>query len=202
MYLPVDFFELACDRDRLQYYSRAAASDRRCGVDATEISAEEVRDRCPIAETDDVLARFWVEDDGRANPTDATMALAKGARIHGVGGALLPPHGGGRESRSVLARCGGFRPVRVFTAQGVRARENQTPEDFSFGEINPVPLSKDFCGPESFVPDRSPIVGESAEVRNCFVAARLNSIGILSGGGTGKLLARWIRDRRAPTTRT
>ena len=63
MYLPVGFVKLACDWDCLQYYSRAAAFDRRCGVDATEISAEEVRDRCPIAETDDVLARFWVEDD-------------------------------------------------------------------------------------------------------------------------------------------
>ena len=29
-------------------------------------------------------AGFYVEDDGRVNPVDATMALAKGARMHGV----------------------------------------------------------------------------------------------------------------------
>ena len=63
-----------------------------------------------------------------------------------------------------------------------------------------VPLSKDlwvkafFCGPESFTPDGSPIVGESAEVRNYFVAAALNSIGMLNGGGIGELLARWMWD--------
>lgn len=27
---------------------------------------------------DDVLAGFYVQDDGRVNPVDATMALAKG----------------------------------------------------------------------------------------------------------------------------
>ena len=40
-----------------------------------------------------------------------------------------------------------------------------------------------FCGPESFTPDLSPILGEAPEVRRYFVAAGLNSIGILTGGG-------------------
>jgi 4-methylaminobutanoate oxidase (formaldehyde-forming) len=49
-----------------------------------------------------------------------------------------------------------------------------------------------FCGPESFTPDLAPIVGEAPELRNYFVAAGLNSIGILSGPGIGRLLAEWI----------
>ena len=49
-----------------------------------------------------------------------------------------------------------------------------------------------FCGPESFTPDLAPIVGEAPELRNYFVAAGLNSIGILTGGGLGKLVAEWI----------
>ena len=49
-----------------------------------------------------------------------------------------------------------------------------------------------FCGPESFTPDLRPIVGEAPEVRNYFVAAGLNSIGILTGGGLGRLVAHWI----------
>ena len=40
-----------------------------------------------------------------------------------------------------------------------------------------------FCGPESFTPDLAPIVGEAPELRDYFVAAGLNSIGILTGGG-------------------
>jgi len=44
-----------------------------------------------------------------------------------------------------------------------------------------------FCGPESFTPDLGPIVGEAPELRNYFVAAGLNSIGILSGPGIGRV---------------
>ena len=87
------------------------------------------------------------------------------------------------------------------------------PEDFSFGEIPPdwdrmtpylekamsrvpvtleVGIKKFFCGPESFTPDLRPIVGEAPELKNYFVAAGLNSIGILTGGGIGRLLAHWI----------
>ncbi len=53
-----------------------------------------------------------------------------------------------------------------------------------------------FCGPESFTPDLLPVVGEAPEVRGYFVAAGLNSIGILTGGGIGRLVAEWIVDGR------
>ena len=92
------------------------------------------------------------------------------------------------------------------------------PEDFSFGDIAPdwermgpyletamkrVPVTmrtgikKLFCGPESFTPDLQPIFGEAPEIRNYFVAAGLNSIGILTGGGIGRALAHWIVHGRA-----
>jgi glycine/D-amino acid oxidase-like deaminating enzyme len=38
----------------------------------------------PLARTDDILAGFYVKEDGRVNPVDVTMALAKGARMHGA----------------------------------------------------------------------------------------------------------------------
>jgi len=87
------------------------------------------------------------------------------------------------------------------------------PEDFSFGSLPPdwarmspyletamrrVPITletgvkKLFCGPESFTPDLQPIVGEAPELKNYFVAAGLNSFGILTGGGLGRVLAHWI----------
>src|SRR5476649_825163 len=93
------------------------------------------------------------------------------------------------------------------------------PEDFSFGEIagdfghfepmlldamRRVPalaqagIQKFFCGPESFTPDVRYHLGESAELKNCFVAAGLNSIGLQSAGGVGKVISEWIRDGHPP----
>lgn len=55
-----------------------------------------------------------------------------------------------------------------------------------------------FNGPESFTPDDRYLLGETAEVRDLFVACGFNSIGIQSSGGAGKILAQWIRDRQVP----
>ena len=51
-----------------------------------------------------------------------------------------------------------------------------------------------FCGPESFTPDLSPIVGEAPGTRGYFVAAGMNSVGVLSAGGLGRVVAQWIVD--------
>jgi glycine cleavage system T protein len=93
------------------------------------------------------------------------------------------------------------------------------PDDFCFGEIagdfahfEPVLLDamrrvpalekagiqKFFCGPESFTPDVRYHLGESAELANCFVAAGLNSVGLQSAGGVGKVVSEWIRDGHPP----
>ena len=87
------------------------------------------------------------------------------------------------------------------------------PEDFSFDELpgdmdhfmpvlegamhrvpalESVGLRKFFCGPESFTPDVRYYLGETPEVRNFFVAAGFNSIGIQSAGGAGKVISEWI----------
>jgi len=59
-------------------------------------------------------------------------------------------------------------------------------------------IQKFFCGPESFTPDVRYHLGEAPELKNCFVAAGLNSIGLQSAGGVGKVTAEWIRDGQAP----
>src|SRR6185437_16180909 len=69
---------------RLEEYRRVAAFNRLCGVDVQEISPGEVKGLFPLARTDDILAGFYVADDGRANPVDVTMSLARGARLRGV----------------------------------------------------------------------------------------------------------------------
>ena len=55
-----------------------------------------------------------------------------------------------------------------------------------------------FNGPESFTPDDRYLLGETPEVRNLFVAAGFNAIGIQSAGGAGKVLADWMLDGHPP----
>ena len=278
---PIGLIEVAADEGRLEEYRRVSAFNRHCGVDVHEISPREVAELFPAARTDDIRAGFHTPTDGRVNPVDVTMALAKGARMRGA--TLLE----GTPAVDVLVRDGVVAGERteawtiecdyVVNAAGMWARQlgersgvsiplqaaehyylitgampevdpdwpvledpsrftyirpegdglmvglfetvcapwnvAQVPEDFSFGTITPdwdrmgpyveaamgrVPATLDagihtfFCGPESFTPDLQPIIGEAPEVRNYFVAAGLNSIGILTGGGWGRAIAHWI----------
>jgi len=87
------------------------------------------------------------------------------------------------------------------------------PDDFSFKLLEPdwekyqeplaagrwrIPalakcgFAKFVNGPESFTPDNNWLMGETPELRNLFVLAGFNSIGIASSGGAGAYLAEWI----------
>mmetsp|Transcript_32634 Transcript_32634/g.48321 ORF Transcript_32634/g.48321 Transcript_32634/m.48321 type:complete len:533 (+) Transcript_32634:377-1975(+) len=66
-------------------------------------------------------------------------------------------------------------------------------------EVRDIGLKKFFCGPESFTPDNAPAVGPSPDLQNYYVAAGLNSIGILTGGGIGRTLAKWIQRGLPPS---
>ena len=61
-----------------------------------------------------------------------------------------------------------------------------------------VPLLKEagwrsfFCGPESFTPDDQFHLGEAPELKNFYIAAGLNSVGIQTSGGLGLALAEWM----------
>ena len=280
-FAPIGFIEAAGDRDRLEEYRRVAAFNRYCGIDVDEISPDEIKKLFPLAKTDDLLAGFYVKDDGRINPVDLTMALAKGARNQGVtilpktpATGLLTKNGAvagvkttrGDIQAEVVVNCAGMWARQIGDASGInipnQAAEHYyliteeiddipknmpvledpschgyyreevgglmiglfepvcapwkldgIPENFSFGEINPdwdrmepfleramsrVPIAetlgvkKFFCGPESFTPDLSAVVGEAPELKNYFVAAGLNSIGIIVGGGLGRAMAHWI----------
>ena len=277
----VGFIEIATEPDRLEEYRRVSAFNRYCGVDVHEISAREVRDLFPLAKTDDILAGFYVKEDGRANPVDVTMAMAKGARMRGATILEGVPATGFLHARGAVTGVrtpfGDIESEYVVNCAGVWARQlgakagvniplqsaehyylitekiaglsasfpvledpasygyfreevgglmiglfepicapwnvGGVPGDFSFGEITPdwdrmgpyvekamqrVPVAietgvrKFFCGPESFTPDLQPVVGEAPELKNYFVAAGMNSIGILTGGGLGRVLAHWI----------
>jgi 4-methylaminobutanoate oxidase (formaldehyde-forming) len=282
---PIGFIEVASDRDRLEEYRRVSAFNRLCGVDVHEISPAQVKDLFPLAKTDDLLAGFYIKEDGRADPIGCAMALAKGARLHGATllenvpvtgfamargrvravqtayGEIACDHvvlAAGMWSRQLGALAGVSIPLQsaehyyliteripelgaqwpvledpashgyfreevgglmvgLFEPVCAPWKVDGVPHDFSFGEIQPdwdrmgpyvekamarVPISmevgvkKFFCGPESFTPDLAPIVGPSPEVENLFVCAGLNSIGIITGGGMGRVVAHWLVNGR------
>ena len=51
-----------------------------------------------------------------------------------------------------------------------------------------------FNGPESFTPDGRPYIGPAPELPGLFVAAGMNSNGIMNSGGAGLTIASWILD--------
>ena len=53
-------------------------------------------------------------------------------------------------------------------------------------------------GPESFTADTKPLVGEVPGVAGLFVAAGMNSVGVMSSAGIGRALADWIVDGHPP----
>ena len=59
-------------------------------------------------------------------------------------------------------------------------------------------IRKFFCGPESFTSDVHPLLGPAPELDGYFVAAGLNSLGILLGGGVGTVMAHWLVDGEPP----
>ena len=93
------------------------------------------------------------------------------------------------------------------------------PEDFCFDELaediehfqpilegamHRVPklaetgIRKFFNGPESFTPDQRYLMGPAPNLKNFFVAAGFNSIGIQSAGGAGMALSEWIVNGHPP----
>ncbi len=58
--------------------------------------------------------------------------------------------------------------------------------------LNHTGIKKFYNGPESFTPDNQFVMGEAPELKNFFVAAGFNSVGIASAGGAGRALAEWI----------
>jgi len=119
------------------------------------------------------------------------------------------------DNRTYFKEDAGKLLVGIFEANSIPAFEktNKVPEDFSFGEfqenfehfepylnaavkrfpvLETAGIRKFFSGPESFTPDTNTLLGEVSEIKNFFVCCGLNSIGIGSGGGVGKVTAEWL----------
>ena len=108
---------------------------------------------------------------------------------------------------------GGFEPdAKVWDAYGPEGNRPflEMPEDWDqFGpfmeaalalipSLATVGIQHFMNGPESFTVDTRPLVGEAPQVDGLYVAAGMNSVGIMSSAGIGKYLADWIADGEQP----
>ena len=67
-----------------------------------------------------------------------------------------------------------------------------------FPFLEDVGIGTFFNGPESFTPDGRPYIGPAPEMRGLFIAAGMNSNGILNSGGVGLTMARWMTEGMPP----
>jgi 4-methylaminobutanoate oxidase (formaldehyde-forming) len=273
---------VARTQDRLTQLKRTAATAEAYQLECELISPAQAAERYPILRSNDLAGAIWLPGDGRANPTDLTAALARGARDKGVTiaertrvtgiitdgqtvkgvytergevEAEVVVNCAGQWAKAVGAMCGVTVPLHsaehfyVVTERidGVHrdypvlrdpdgytyikeevgglvvggfepdakpwVAPDQIPYPFEFqllGEdwehfsvlmdsaVHRIPvlaetgIKKFYNGPESFTPDNQFILGEAPELRNFFVAAGFNSVGIASAGGAGQALAEWI----------
>ncbi len=282
------YLQLATTDRNDESLRRETAYMRSVGMTKDVLSRKEVADLVPLMRTDDVIRGYWTPDEGRANPVDVTMSMAKGARQrgarifedtevtdflidHGRVVGVRTPRGdiecekvvvaAGLWGREVAAKAGvtvplqaaehyylltepiaGVTPesvpvieetegygyyreegggllVGMFEPVGKAWALDGTPRDSAFAVLPPdwdrlapflevamrrFPALEDagirtlFCGPESFTDDLSPMLGESPEVDGLYLACGLNSVGILSGGGLGHVMAQWLIEEHPP----
>ena len=267
--------------ERLIELKRGASMARCFGVEVEVVSPGEAGRLWPLMRTDDLAGAVWIPGDGRTNPIDTTLALARGARNGGativenvtvtgirrergaatgvstdrgdiacdvvvncagmwgrevgrMAGVNVPLHasehfyivtepmaGVTRDlpvlrdtDGSIYVReevggllMGGFEPVaKPWGMDGIPAdfKFSLLPEDWEhfrvlmeqacvrIPAIEAAPVRRHVNGPESFTPDNRYMLGEAPELRNFFVAAGFNSVGIASAAGAGKGLAEWI----------
>lgn len=108
---------------------------------------------------------------------------------------------------------GGFEPgAKVWDAFGPEGDRAylELPEDWTQFEpfmeaglhriplLESVGIQRFMNGPETFTPDSRQLLGESPFLKGFFIAAGMNSTGMMSSAGIGKAMAEWIVGDEAP----
>ncbi|MFO1282133.1 MAG: FAD-dependent oxidoreductase [Burkholderiales bacterium] len=70
--------------ERLKLLKRQMARAKSFGIEHEFVSPAEAGRIAPILRTDDLAGAVWIPGDGKANPTDLTQSLARGARTGGA----------------------------------------------------------------------------------------------------------------------
>ncbi len=75
---------MAQTKDRMDEYMLYASTAETCDVPLEWLTPDQIKERWPLINTDDLEGAIYHTEDGYINPADVTMAMAKGARQRGV----------------------------------------------------------------------------------------------------------------------
>ncbi len=75
---------VARTEERMVQLRRTAATADAFDLECELLTPEQALERYPIMDAGDLVGAIWLPGDGKANPTDLTAALAKGARQRGA----------------------------------------------------------------------------------------------------------------------
>ncbi|MFD0978081.1 GcvT family protein [Tropicimonas aquimaris] len=75
---------MAQTQARMDEYRLYATTAETVGIPYEWLSPAQIRERWPLVRTEDLVGALFHPTDGYINPADVTMAMAKGARQHGV----------------------------------------------------------------------------------------------------------------------
>ena len=118
---------VAATRDRWEFLRADCARHRVLGLDTELIGPDEIRDLWPMMDTTDVLGALYDPKEGHLDPSGATHAYAKAARMRGaeiyVNTRVLELKGTGRGSWLVVTDRGSIEAEHVVNAGGLWARE-------------------------------------------------------------------------------
>jgi len=81
---PVGYLQTASTKERAHKLRREADFMRLMGIDREEISGAEVAALWPQMDASEVITGFYTANEGRADPYNVAMSLAKGARLGGA----------------------------------------------------------------------------------------------------------------------
>jgi len=83
-YRRIGSLSLARTPARLEELRRTSSMASVFGVESEMIDNERLAELYPEVNVDGILGTLYIEKDGQTNPVDTTMAMAKGARMHGA----------------------------------------------------------------------------------------------------------------------
>jgi dimethylglycine dehydrogenase len=127
-------FYAASTKEWYDYLKRERSKARYMGLDQEFISPKELAERHPLIDTSQYYAALWDDQDGDLDPSGATYAFAKAARVHGaqyfthcgVTATTQRPDGSwdvttpkGVINAEIIANCGGLWAREVGHMQGL-----------------------------------------------------------------------------------
>ena len=75
---------VARTEQRMGQLRRTAATAEAFNMECVLLTPEQAQEKYPVMQVEDLVGAIWLPGDGKANPTDLTSSLARGARMRGA----------------------------------------------------------------------------------------------------------------------